>query len=200
MNTPIPQLDQFDEQRVSPQMEVVLGQRAEMYFRERHPEFVDYAPTAIERLREWCHVQCVPISLRNLEVAYMTLQADLPKDIERVIEAFKQACPDWTNFQSKKNGDALEKWLDDRGLDVTVENLFKAFQYCVKARLIRPTSAAQGIISTKNTIVVRDAVSSADREKFADKPFESDVARKKRDEQLRLAAIRDRVARRKVRE
>jgi hypothetical protein len=181
-------------------MEVVLSQRAEMYFRERHPEFTDYAPSAIEKLREWCHIQVVPISLRNLEVAYAALQADLPKDIVGAIGKFKEVCPEWIDFQSKKNGDVMEKWLDDRGLDVTVENLFKAFQYCVKARLITPTSAAQGIISTKNTIVVRDAVSSADREKFADKPFESDVARKKRDEQLRLAAIRDRVARRKVRE
>lgn len=201
-NTPIlPELDQFTDQYVTPQMEQVLAERAENYFHERHPEFADFPPNAMQKLTEWCNTKCVCISLRNLEVAYYTLQADgsLQKDHDRLtveaIEQFKEACPDWKLFQSKKNGDILESWLDNHGLEATTENLFKAFNFCVAHKLIRPTLEAQGIISTKNTIVIRDAVTAEDRQKFADKPYESDVARKKRDAELRRQAIAERVAR-----
>lgn len=204
-DTPIPELDQFSDQYVSPQMEQVLAQHAEMYFYESHREFADFAPNAMEQLKEWCNIKCIPISLRNLEVAFYSLQADgsLTKDTDRLtveaIEQFKEQCPDWKIFQSKKNGDIIQQWLDDHGLEVTIGNLFRAFDFCVAHKLIRPTLQAQGIISTKNAVVIRDGISPEDRAKFADKPFESDIARKKRDEQLRLAAIRNRVERRKAR-
>jgi hypothetical protein len=203
-NHPIPALDQFADQCVTPQMETVLSQRAEMYFLERHPEFRDFTPDAIQKLRQWCHVQCIPISLRNLEVAFNLLQADgsVHRDTGRLtvdaIERFKEQCADWRNFQSQKNGDILAKWIEDHGLEATSENLFKAFNFCVAHKLIRPTPIAQGIISEKNTVVVREAVTPEDRQQYRDDKFASDTERKKQDQELRLAATRARLERRKA--
>lgn len=173
-----------------------LDQNEVELFRQSFPQYD--TPENLQVLQEFCSLHCVPCNLYNLTIGMHDAVADgrLEKSNQEEIEAataFLKACPEYDqNFASRKNSDVLVQWLKGRNLGVTVENLLKAFEACVKNRTIRPTKEGQGIIDLNKAVFVREAITSEDREKWADKPYESDVARKKRDEALRRAALADR--------
>jgi hypothetical protein len=121
-------------------------------------------------------------------------------------EAFLEAHPDF--YGSEKNAQLLQDWVNQHGGCGSARNFEIAYRVLSAAGKLerrpkpkpepprRPTLEERGIIDLRNVRVVREAVTPEDRAKYADKPYESDVARKKRDEALRLAAVRDRIARR----
>lgn len=169
-------------------------------FRQSFPQYD--TPENLEVLQEFCSLHCVPCNLYNLTIGMHDAVADgrLEKSNHEMLAAldqFREECVEWENFASQKNGDAIERWLQERHLEVTVENLHKAFTACVKSRRILPTPAAQGIKSTKNAIFIRDAVAPEDRKKYADDVYASDSDRKRQDAELRRAALADRYSRRK---
>jgi hypothetical protein len=194
-----PAFDHFHHQRVSPEMEMILSTKAIERFQQLHPEYATAEDLQI--LQEFCFVRSIPITLRNLEISMHDAIEDgrldkSNRDTLAALEQFREECPEWENFTSKKNGAAIERWLQEQHLDVTVENLHKAFTVCVKARLILPTPQGQGIISTKNAVFIRSAVTPEDRATYADDIHAPDSVRKKQDADLRRKAVAERYARR----
>jgi hypothetical protein len=115
---------------------------------------------------------------------------------------------DGSVYLSERNSALLRGWLFSRGARISVRNLEIAARELAgqleKRAEPEPEPVSQidrGIKSFRNTTVVRVGgnVSRQDIEVYADKPYESDVARKKRDEALRRAATADRIARRTTR-
>jgi hypothetical protein len=114
-------------------------------------------------------------------------------------------------YFSERNAELLQGWICSRGGCISVRNLEIAARELSKTGALetrppnppvparKPNNGSdRGVVRVANTIFVRDSVRSEDRSKYADQPYESDVVRKKRDEQLRLAATRDRLERRKA--
>jgi hypothetical protein len=174
-------------------------------FRELHPDY-DTSEN-LQTLNGFCALHCIPATCYNLEIALQDAIADgrVEKSNREELDAareFLKVCPEYDrNFACRKNSDALIRWLESRALPITTENLFKAFEACVKNRTIRPTKEGQGIINLKQATYIRAGqnIMAEDRKKYADHPYESDVVRKKRDEELRRAAAEDRIARRNAR-
>lgn len=164
-------------------------------FRETYPQYDTVDNVRI--LEEFCAVRCIPANLYNLEISMHEAIANgrFEQSNHEMLEAlnqFREECVEWENFASQKNGDAIERWLEERHLEVSVDNLHKAFTACVKSRRILPTPAAQGIKSTKNAIFIRDAVKPEDRQKYRDDPMASDSDRKRQDAELKRAALAER--------
>lgn len=110
---------------------------------------------------------------------------------------------DGTVFLCKNNSDLLLNWLKERNARVSLKNLEIAARELADELEPRPepdpeptAPVERGIKRMGEVTFLRDAISAAHRERYADKPYESDVARKKRDEQLRRDAIAERYARR----
>jgi hypothetical protein len=115
---------------------------------------------------------------------------------------------DGTVYLSERNSALLRGWLFSRGARISVRNLEIAARELAGQLEQRPAPEPQpiphvdrGIKSFRNATVVRVGgnISREDIEAYSDKPFESDVARKKRDEVLRRAATADRIACRSTR-
>jgi len=120
-------------------------------------------------------------------------------------ERFKELHPDY--YGCERNSSLLRGWIVARGGCVSLRNLEYAFHALKDSLEKRPSEPVEsvrktnngsdrGVIRVADVRVVRDPVTPEDRAIFADKPFESDVTRKKRDEQLRRVATADRIARR----
>jgi hypothetical protein len=112
-------------------------------------------------------------------------------------------------YGSPKNAQLLQDWINERGGCGSARNFTLAYRALQNSGKLekRPlpklepvgelTMEERGITSLRNLAYVRNGenITSQDRAEFADKPYESDVARKKRDENLRRAATADRIAR-----
>ena len=115
-------------------------------------------------------------------------------------------------YPCPKNAELLENWIRSHGAAyISARNLSIAYEVLSAAGKLdkrpepkpepprKPTLEEQGIIDLRNVRVARDSVTPEDRAKYADKPLESDVERKTRDEALRWAAVKDRLARQQKR-
>lgn len=173
-----------------------------------HPDYAD----SLQVLREFCAVQAIPPTLYNLECGLHDAIADgriTKREViaeksaedtaadEAAAEAQNQAeveaareflrqCPDFDKgFASRQNADILLRQLKSRNLPITAANLLKAFHHCMKIHALHAPEVEQE---------ARQDGHLEERRKWADQPFESDLARKRRDEKLRLAATAERIS------
>jgi hypothetical protein len=202
-----PQFDEHDAETLSDERGELLARKAWDDFLERHR--LEWAPynsaENMELMKGFLTGQVVPMTLRNLEIAFRAFIDDgtLKKQDEtdfagiEAAQEFMRQCPEYAEiYANRANSETLQSYLTRHKLAVTVENSQAAFSYCLAHSLLRP--AQTNFYDMKKAVFVRDSVTPEDRSEYADRPFESDVARKKRDEQLRRAAIADRIAHRKA--
>lgn len=150
-NQILPELDQFSDQNISEATETELAQKAAERFSERHLEWAEYdTPKNEAKLYEWCHIKSVPITDRNLDVAFYTLtqSGEIQKDAQTVAnneaEKFMEQCPEWDTYRSAYNGAKLDEWLEFHDLQPTTDNLARAFRACVAAKRIQPINKYSG--------------------------------------------------------
>jgi hypothetical protein len=114
-------------------------------------------------------------------------------------------------YFSERNGSLLRGWIESRGGCISVRNLEIAARELLKqgaleTRPVIPEPAPSEPTKYSPPKVRRVIPTQAEQQlhaevvsRYADRPFENDVARKKRDEQLRRASIADRIAKRNAR-
>jgi hypothetical protein len=156
----IQELDSHDESTLDNHWGPILETKALQRFGELYAnEWAPYADSArnMELLKGWIFGKGVPITLRNLRIAFDELVEDglLQKsetfgdEVDAYQgELFLAQCPEYDrHYASRKNSDILLQWLAQQGLAVTADNLQKAFESCVKTRRILP---AEKGFATKN--------------------------------------------------
>jgi hypothetical protein len=167
-------IDPHDNETLGPLADVLAQKAAEHWVAENAAEWAPYAndPYNTELMFGWCTANVVPVTLRNLSVAFRALlksgqlkrSADYEGEVVvHISRAFAAAHPELEPYFYKKNFDIVEGYRTRHNIPFSVEGVYEAFMACIRSKAIIPGD--RGFITRRVQTPEEKAIAKFERRK-----------------------------------